>query len=101
MEVLRRADVDEIEIRPGEQGRRVGVSIIGSQPARDAAELEPFRRRIGDRDEAIPIGHREVGRDVVTEGDVAAPDQPDPERILDDRAHAAAGATGPIAAAAA
>ena len=36
MEVLRRTDVDEIEIRPREQGRRVGVAIIGSQAARDA-----------------------------------------------------------------
>jgi hypothetical protein len=78
--LLRRADVEQVDLHRIEQlvgGRERGAVAESVEPGGEAA---PPGHGIRHRHEVEEVAMGQVARDVVVEGDVAAPDQPDAER---------------------
>jgi len=80
VQVLRRADVDQVDVIAGEKFPRVQVHLLGGEAGDRTAELEPVRGGVGEADQLEALGVGLVGGDVEVEGHVAAADDPHPER---------------------
>jgi hypothetical protein len=79
-QVLRRADVDDVEAHASEQLVRVVEESRAVEAELCRREFAPCGHWIGDGDDAAALGESEVSRDVVVDGDATAADQADTER---------------------
>ena len=75
--VLRRAQVDHVDVRPAEQVEPAGVQPVGGQGRHPAGQLEALGRGVRDGADVVDLRVGEVGGEVVAERHVARPDEPD------------------------